>query len=88
MAAYVIVDVKVTDPETYERYKAGVPPTLAKYGGRFLVRGGKRKSWKVIGSPAGLSLLSSRVWKKPKRGGIQTSTQSRRNCARAGRLQT
>ena len=40
MAAYIIVDVKVTDPEAYERYQATVAPTLAKYGGRFLVRGG------------------------------------------------
>jgi uncharacterized protein (DUF1330 family) len=40
MAGYIIVDVQVTDPEAYERYKAGVPGTLAIYGGRFLVRGG------------------------------------------------
>ncbi|MEM7293091.1 MAG: DUF1330 domain-containing protein [Pseudomonadota bacterium] len=40
MAAYVIVDVEVTDPERYEEYKAMVPPTLAAYGGKFLVRGG------------------------------------------------
>ena len=41
MAAYIVVDVNVTDPEAYERYKASVPPTLAKYGGKFLVRGGR-----------------------------------------------
>jgi uncharacterized protein (DUF1330 family) len=41
MAAYVIVVVDVKDPERYEDYKKMVPPTLAKYGGRFLVRGGK-----------------------------------------------
>ena len=41
MAGYIIVDVEVTDPEAYERYKASVPATLAAYGGKFLVRGGR-----------------------------------------------
>jgi uncharacterized protein (DUF1330 family) len=38
--AYVIADVEVTDPETYERYKAGTPGSIAEFGGRFVVRGG------------------------------------------------
>ena len=41
MAAYVIVEVDVTNPGEYEGYKALVPGTLQKYGGRFKVRGGK-----------------------------------------------
>lgn len=40
MPAYVIVNVDVKDPVRYEDYKKMVPPTLAPYGGRFLVRGG------------------------------------------------
>ncbi|WP_374470843.1 DUF1330 domain-containing protein [Phenylobacterium sp.] len=40
MTAYVVNEITVTDPETYRTYAAGVPETLAKYGGRFLVRGG------------------------------------------------
>ncbi|MEM7209998.1 MAG: DUF1330 domain-containing protein [Pseudomonadota bacterium] len=40
MTAYVIVDVKVNDPERYEDYKSMVPPTLEAYGGKFVVRGG------------------------------------------------
>ena len=40
MAAYVIVDVEVLDPEPYEAYKRGVPATLEPFGGRFVVRGG------------------------------------------------
>ena len=40
MAAYAIVDVNVLNPAEYERYKQGVPATLARYGGRFVVRGG------------------------------------------------
>ena len=41
MAAYVIVQVEVKDPVRYDDYKAMVPPSIAQYGGRFLVRGGK-----------------------------------------------
>ena len=44
MTAYVIAEVEVTDPATYEEYRKLVPPTLAKYGGKFLVRGGAVES--------------------------------------------
>ena len=40
MAAYVLVEVEVTDPTTYEEYKQLTPATLAVYGGKFVVRGG------------------------------------------------
>ena len=41
MPAYIVVEVEVHDQERYEKYKSMVPPSLAGYGGRFLVRGGK-----------------------------------------------
>ena len=41
MAAYIVVQVDVKDPVRYESYKQMVPASLAKYGGRFIVRGGK-----------------------------------------------
>ena len=40
MAAYIIVEVDVTDAAGYEDYKKMVPPTLAAHGGKFVVRGG------------------------------------------------
>ncbi len=40
MAAYLIADVDVKDPETYKSYSAQVPATIEQFGGRFLVRGG------------------------------------------------
>ena len=40
MAAYLVVEVEVKDPQRYEDYKAMVPPTVKAYGGKFLVRGG------------------------------------------------
>ena len=41
MRGYVIVNVDVRDPVRYEDYRKMVPPTLAPYGGRFVVRGGQ-----------------------------------------------
>ena len=40
MSAYLIAEIEVTDPETYEEYRGQVAPTVERYGGRFLVRGG------------------------------------------------
>ena len=40
MAAYAVVNVRVTDPVRYEEYRSKVPATIASYGGRYLVRGG------------------------------------------------
>lgn len=41
MAAYVIVEITVTDPTVYAEYRGVVGPTVEQYGGRFLVRGGE-----------------------------------------------
>jgi uncharacterized protein (DUF1330 family) len=41
MPAYVIVEVDVTDPDQYARYRAAVPASLDAHGGRFLARGGE-----------------------------------------------
>lgn len=40
MAAYVVVQIGVEDPARYEEYKRLAPPSIAAYGGRYVVRGG------------------------------------------------
>ena len=40
MAAYLIAEIDVTDAKAYEEYRKQVPAVIARYGGRFLVRGG------------------------------------------------
>jgi len=40
MPAYIVVEVQVHDPVTYDRYKQLAPPSIATYGGRYLTRGG------------------------------------------------
>jgi uncharacterized protein (DUF1330 family) len=57
MSAYVIVQVTVRDAETYERYKALVPPSIAAYGGRFLVRGGTSQTLEGTWRPMRIVIL-------------------------------
>jgi uncharacterized protein (DUF1330 family) len=51
MAAYVIVQVDVKDPVRYDDYKKMVPSSIEKFGGRFLVRGGKTQTLEGNWSP-------------------------------------
>ena len=39
MPAYVIAMMAIHDPATYRKYTDRTPPTVKKYGGRFLTRG-------------------------------------------------
>jgi uncharacterized protein (DUF1330 family) len=40
MPAYILVDIEVHDPVRYATYKEMAGPTLAAYGGRYIIRGG------------------------------------------------
>jgi uncharacterized protein (DUF1330 family) len=44
VAAYVIVDLTVTDQALMDEYRKRLPATLAAYGGKFLVRGGAHET--------------------------------------------
>jgi len=44
MSAYIVVDVEITDPDTYGRYVRQVQPSLDAHGGRFVVRGGRAEA--------------------------------------------
>jgi uncharacterized protein (DUF1330 family) len=41
MPAYLISQIEVHDPKGYEEYRKLVGPSLAKYGGKFVARGGR-----------------------------------------------
>ncbi len=41
MAAYVIVEIDVTDPVGYEKYKKHAAATVHQHGGKYIARGGK-----------------------------------------------
>lgn len=44
VSAYIIADVLVEDSAEYEQYKWQVPASVARYGGRFVVRGGRAEN--------------------------------------------
>jgi len=41
VAAYIIASVEIKNPVDYQEYSKQVPAVIEKYGGKFLVRGGK-----------------------------------------------
>lgn len=57
MAAYVIAQVEITDPQAFERYRAEVPATLAAFGGRFIVRGGASETLEGDWQPKRLVII-------------------------------
>lgn len=40
MAAYLVVDTLLDNPERYEQYKLQAKPLVEQYGGEYLARGG------------------------------------------------
>jgi uncharacterized protein (DUF1330 family) len=44
MAAYLIADIEVTDPEGYAEYRRIVGDSIAAFDGRFLARGGRTEA--------------------------------------------
>jgi uncharacterized protein (DUF1330 family) len=57
MSAYIVVQVEVKDAVRYEDYKRLVPASLAKYGGRFVVRGGRTETLEGTWSPKRFVML-------------------------------
>ena len=43
MPAFLIADIDITDPVTYEDYKRQVAPLIARFGGRYVARGGQHE---------------------------------------------
>jgi uncharacterized protein (DUF1330 family) len=44
VAAYIIVEVETTDEALMAEYRKHTPGAIAKFGGKFIVRGGKTKT--------------------------------------------
>lgn len=57
MAAYIIVEVSITDPEEYEEYKKLTPATIAAYDGKFVIRGGQTETLEGDWQPGRIVLL-------------------------------
>ena len=57
MAAYVIVDVEITDASLYRQFMERVTGTVESHGGRFVVRGGEFEVILGDWSPRRLAVL-------------------------------
>jgi len=57
MAAYVIVDVEITDASLYRQFVERVTGTVESHGGRFVVRGGEFEVILGDWSPRRLAVL-------------------------------
>ena len=56
MTAYIIADIKVTDPAWVPAYAASVHALVAKHGGKYLSRSGNVKT--LEGSPLDTTLIA------------------------------
>lgn len=45
MAAYMIVNLQVTDADSFKEFQQKFPPVLEKYEGKYLARGGEAERW-------------------------------------------
>jgi uncharacterized protein (DUF1330 family) len=55
--AYVIVEMKISDPEQYKQYMAAAPESIKAAGGEYLVRGGPMETLEGPWQPARLAML-------------------------------
>ena len=78
MPAYVIVDVRISDPVTYEEYKRMVPPSMAVYGGKFIARGGKLLDLEGDWNPERVVMLEFPSLEKQRRGTTRQNTLLRK----------
>lgn len=68
MKAYVIVDVKITDPDRYGEYKKLTPGSLLPFDGKFVVRGGESETLEGTWKPGRIvvlefpSMQKARAW--------------------------
>ncbi len=64
MAGYVIVNLEVTDPERFAEYAKAVPETIARYGGEFLVRGGRAEKLEGNCNPKRVVVLKFETYER------------------------
>ncbi|HVE79894.1 MAG TPA: DUF1330 domain-containing protein [Gemmatimonadaceae bacterium] len=57
MPAYIIVEIDITDPVRYDRYRQLAAPTIPLYDGRYLARGGPTEPLEGTWQPKRLVIL-------------------------------
>ena len=57
MAAYTIINLQVTDPDSFREFQEKFPAVLEKYEGRYLARGGEAERWEGNWEPRRVVIL-------------------------------
>ncbi len=65
-AAYIIVDMQITDMEQYKQYMAEAPAAVKAAGGEYLVRGGRFEVMEGQWQPARVAMLRFPSFEKAK----------------------
>jgi uncharacterized protein (DUF1330 family) len=65
-AAYIIVDMQISDMEQYKLYMAVAPAAVAAAGGEYLVRGGKFEALEGQWTPKRVAMLRFPSYDKAK----------------------
>jgi len=85
MAAYLVVDIEVSNPAQFEEYKKLAPATIAKYGGRYLIRGGAYEALEGEWKPQRLTVVEFESMEKAtafyRSSEYQTAIQARKGAA-------
>ena len=55
--AYVVVEMKISDPDRYKEYMAASPATIAACGGEFVARGGRCETLEGAWQPIRLAVV-------------------------------
>ena len=83
MAAYIVVEIAIKDSARYERYKHLAPPSIAKYGGKYLTRGGATSALEGTWAPERFVILefadadtARRWWNSPEYAEAKALRQS------------
>jgi uncharacterized protein (DUF1330 family) len=85
MPAYVVVEIAIKDTARYDRYKHLAPPSIAKYGGTYLTRGGTTTALEGTWAPERFVILqfpdaetARRWWSSPE---YAEAKKLRQSCA-------
>jgi uncharacterized protein (DUF1330 family) len=66
MAVYLVVDIDVTNPAQFEEYRKLAPAAIARYGGRYLIRGGAYEALEGDWKPQRLTVVEFDSMEKAK----------------------
>lgn len=89
MAAYVIFDVDIRDPQKYQEFMSGVKPALEAAGAKYLARGGAHKVYEGDWEPRRIVLLefpSVEAWESFYGGPIYQGLKGIRDACSSARL--